>query len=232
VNQAMRAKLAGMLLAGMCALPALGHGALSDRIAILGDRIKGHPDNAALRLERAELLRQDEAFDAALADLDAAEKQAPKAGGYPMLRAQVLMDAGRFAQAARAVQPFAQANPKLGPAWWLLGQAHLRAGEFAAAAVALDRAVVLMDPLQPDHVLAQTKAHVGADQTETALRHLEAGLARLGNLPALVEQAVALEVALGRKETALRRLDAVIAEWRGRGLKTGKWEELRGKVAG
>jgi tetratricopeptide (TPR) repeat protein len=228
----MRAKLAGMLLAGMCALPALGHGALSDRIAILGDRIKGHPDNASLRLERAELLRQDEAFDAALADLDAAEKQAPAAGAYPLLRGQVLMDAGRFARAAREVGPFTEANPKLGPAWWLLGQAHLRAGDFAKAADALDRAVALMDPLQPDHVLAQAKAHAAAGQTETALRHLEAGMAKLGNLPALVEQAVASEVALGRKEAALRRLDAVIAQWRGRGLKTAGWEELRGKVAG
>ena len=34
------------------------------------------------------------------------------------------------------------------------------------------------------------------------------------------------------RENMQRRLDAVIAEWRGRGLKTGKWEELRAKVAG
>lgn len=226
----MRRGQALFLLVGMCAAPAMAHGALSERIAILGDQVKAHPQDAALRVERAELLRQDEAFDAALAELSAAEKLDAKAADHPVLRAQVLMDAKRFAQAAQAVEAFANSHPKHGPAWWLLGLARLRAGEGAGASAALDRAVALMDPLQPDHVLAQAQAHALAKRPKDALARLDAGIAKLGALPALVEQALALELELGQKEAARRRLDRVEAQWRARGLKTERWQPWREKT--
>lgn len=207
---------------------ALAHGALSDRIAILGDRIAAHPGDAALYLERADLRHQDDAFDAALADLNRAESLDAKRAPFAVLKAQILLDAKRPKEAAAMVEPFAKANPKHGPAWWTLGQARLSAGDAAGAGEALDVAIPLMNPLVPDQVLAQARAQA---KPEEALKRLEAGIGRLGPLVVLEEKAAELEVALGRREAALARLDGVIADMKKRNLRPGRWEKWRAEIA-
>ncbi len=216
------------LMFGLAAAAAMAHGALSDRIAILDDQIKGHPAVADLYVARADLLAQDGVFDRALADLGRAEKLDPKAAVFAVLRAQILLDAKRPKEAVAAVAGFAKANPKHGQAWWLLGQARLLAGDAAGAGQALDAAIPLMDPLLPDHVLAQAAAQ---QKPEEALKRLESGIGRLGPLVVLEERAVALEAGSGRKAAALRRLDGIIAEMKRRKLRPWKWEKWRAKLA-
>ncbi len=217
------------LMSGLIAATAMAHGELSDRIALLDGQIESHPAVASLYVERANLLAQDGAFDQALADLGQAEKLAPKVAVFPPLKAQILLDAKRPQDAVAAIAGFAKDHPKHGQAWWLLGQARLLAGDAPGGGAALDAAIPLMNPLLPDHVLLQAQAQA---KPAEGLKRLEAGMARLGPLVVLEEQAVALEVEMGRKAAAVRRLEGVIAQMRQRKLRTDKWVQWREKIAG
>lgn len=212
------------------ASPALAHGNVSDRIAILGDRIKSHPGIAALYAERAELLRQHGEFDAALADWGAAEKRDPRLAPDPCVRAQLLLEAKAPQKALPLLAALVKKDPKDGLAWFLLGQAHAGAGDRPAACAAFDAAIPLLNPLLPDQVLVQAGAHLADGHPEQALDRLEAGMRRLGPLVVLQEQAVDIEVGLGRTPAALARLDAVIADFKARKLRPDAWVRRKEQI--
>jgi len=222
----MRTTLA-LLLTLALAPTALAHGNLSDRIAILGDQIKSHPQVAALYAERADLLAQDGAYADALADWDAAEKLDAKLAPVPCVKAQLFLDLKMPAKAVAILAPLVKANPKHGPAWFLLGQAQVQTGDAAGACASFDAAIPLLSPLLPEHVLAQAEAQVSVKQGDEAIKRLEAGMKMLGPLIVLQDKAVGIEVALGRTQAAVARLEAVIADLKGRKLRAEAWEKRK-----
>ena len=106
-----------------------------------------------------------------------------------------------------------------GRAWAALGRPKRAARDFAAAFPGLPQPT-------PDHVFAQRDVLLALGRRAEAIRALDAGIARLGHVPALKIAAVDLDVALGRHDDALRRLDVLIAA----GPRNAAWVARRGDI--
>jgi tetratricopeptide (TPR) repeat protein len=93
-------------------------------------------------------------------------------------------------------------------------------GRTAEAALDARLALAAVERPQPDDVL--WLAHLEADAPDTALATLDDAIARLGPAPALVREALRIELALGRPIAALGRLDGL--------PRTPDWLEARADI--
>lgn len=72
-----------------------------------------------------------------------------------------------------------------------------------------ERALAPIDRPQPDDLLYLSRLHTTFGDREAALAVLDDGISRIGPAPALVDEALTLELALGRPIAALARLDGL-----------------------
>jgi len=92
--------------------------------------------------------------------------------GAQLRRADVLLGAGRFAEAVTLIAPVVAAEPENTRAWALLAQAHLGAGKPADGLAAADRAVALDPAMAWPHRLrsiAQRRTGRKGEAIETAI---------------------------------------------------------------
>ncbi|MEZ4238291.1 MAG: hypothetical protein R3F59_19495 [Myxococcota bacterium] len=129
--------------------------------------------------------------------------------------------AGADGDALRAVDAALAAHP--GDRGLQLDRARLlaEAGRVDEAAQLGLEAIAAPGRLRPDDALAVVGWCRAVGRAEDALRVADVAIARGGPAPAVVEAALALELALGRPDDALGRLDglpptATWLDWRGR----------------
>src|ERR1043165_3209377 len=95
------------MLAARLTVPSCeAHPDLIEQIASIGQRMGDVSPSPALYLERADLYRRHGEFDAALADISAAERLQTNSTPLQLDRARVLSDAGRAAEALPIIQKF------------------------------------------------------------------------------------------------------------------------------
>ncbi|MCA9489438.1 MAG: hypothetical protein KC621_05930 [Myxococcales bacterium] len=158
-----------------------------------------------LWLERARVLADEQRTDEALEALATAEG----CGASPV---ELALARGLVLAPTRPAEELVQLDAALrvlpDHAGALAARGHLRAelGQTALAIADLRAAIATSAAPSPDDVLFVAALLERSGDPEAALRTLDdSGL----SAPAVVERAVALEVALGRPESALGRLDAM-----------------------
>ena len=216
-----RAVSRGFLLAACClplsADPALAHGPLHEQIAALSARIERDPLDARLYLRRGELYGHHGETEAALADFDRAKRLDPALIAVDLSRGKLLFLAGRLAEARVALDGFLAAQPDDPDALSTLARTHAGLGRPGEAVEDYTRAIRAREKrgqALPDDYLerARVEAGRGGEHALEALRGLDEGLARLGPLVSLELYAIELELAAGRRDAALARLEAVAAQ--------------------
>lgn len=226
IPPAWRAMLAGaLLLAG--SVVAHAHGPVHEQILLLTAELEQHPDDPARLSRRGELLLIHGLPADAQKDFERVATLRPRDITNDFHLGQASLDLGATNDAVRRLERFVNARPDSVPGHRTLFRALRLAGRPREAAAQLDAAITLSpDPL-PDWYLEQAKALQAADApAEEILRPLDAGIARLGPLPALELMAVEVEQQRGETERALARLDALAA----RAERKERWIARRGEV--
>lgn len=199
--------LASALL--LFAFTAAAHSGLDEQIADLTRRIGAEPSNAALYLQRGELHRLHGEFDAARADFDRVAELDPSLDVIDFARGKLDLDAGRPAAAKASLDRFLERHPRHAEARLTRARALVRLEERAAAVADYDAAIANDASPSPDMYHERANALADLGRVDDALRGLDEGIARLGNITALQRQAMAIERAASRHDAALARLEAI-----------------------
>ena len=188
------------------------HGPQHEQILEIAAQISRQPANGELLLRRADLYRLDGDEDRALADLDAAEKLSPSLDGIEWVRARVLLNRAQPAAALPHLDRWLKIHPHHESALAARALARDQTDDPAGAVEDYSRAIGATQAPTPDLFLARARAQrrVGPEFLREALRGLDEGIAQTGSLVVLQMEAMNLEMALGRTEEALARLDRVL----------------------
>ncbi|HXJ35488.1 MAG TPA: tetratricopeptide repeat protein [Candidatus Eisenbacteria bacterium] len=192
--------------------PAQGHAGIDTFERASADEVAKRPKDPAAHLDRAKVHQIAGEWDAALAEVEAAADLGTDPDVVGHVRGEILLDAGwpRTAKVefdrvlARTPAAFGTLFDR-GRAWLALGNAEEAAKDFG-------RVVAGVAEPRPEQVIAQRDALVSLGRREDAVAALDAGIARIGHVPSLELAAVDLEVGLRRFESALRRLDGLLAK--------------------
>jgi tetratricopeptide (TPR) repeat protein len=200
---------AGALLALWLLPPALAHPVVDEHLRVLNEKIAAEPDNARLYISRGNVHLDDRETTEALENFDRALELDPALTVAHFLRAQALLVEGRPALAATAARRFVELEPETAKGWKTLARATAAEAAEARRAVpeeslaAFDRFFALATDPRPDDFLERAALQRRAGRSEAAIRGLEAGVARLGALTALLLEALEIERERGALESAL-----------------------------
>jgi tetratricopeptide (TPR) repeat protein len=229
----MRFATKGLLLlavAGM-ALPASharGHGSFHDRVSDASSQIEREPASADAYLARSILYREHGDYGLALADLETGARLNPTRPDLDRLRGRLHLARGRPAEALPPLERAVQRSPDDPSANLLLARALVAVGRPGEAAGHYTRAIDHAPTPLPEPYLdrARSLLAAGDGHRDEALRGLDEGIQRLGPVPALAMLAIEIEVARGRVDAALARLDALAA----RSPRRETWLSRRGEI--
>ena len=185
---------------------ALAHGAFDARVAALSARIEEQP-SADRYLERSVLYRGHGDLAAALADLERAERLDPTRTDLGLHRGRLALDAGRPEQAVAPLQDLLAEAPDHPEANLALARGLAELGRSRDAAAHYTRAIEAAPVGIPSHYLERADVLLAAGEPQVALNGLDEGLSRLGPVVALASRAIEIELARGRVNAALVRLD-------------------------
>jgi len=189
--------------------PAFGHGALHERIAQLIHDLQGKPDDTALRLELAEVYFQHDEWPETLKQLDEIERIAPGKVPTTLLRAQALTASGQMSGARALLDPFLASHPDHPIALVTRARALGELGHDAAALADYRHALAATPLPGVDLYMEIAEALAKRRLTDEAISVLQGGLAKLGSNPTLLQAAMQLELAAGRFDEALARVEAM-----------------------
>ncbi|MFN2378239.1 MAG: tetratricopeptide repeat protein [Candidatus Binatia bacterium] len=178
------------------------------------------PDDAALRLRRADLHRLRGDWSAAVADLQEARRLDPELALVDFTLAQVLFGADNPNPALDAVDRFLVRRPEHGAAHLLKARILARLGSSAQAVEEFSRGIALSKGQgkggQPDDYLERARLQAcsgnSRDGISAAIRGLDVGAAELGGAVTLQLRAVELEIRREHWDEALARLAVLEAK--------------------
>ena len=202
--------IVGSALLFATASVALGHAELEVQIAAVTKRIEQEPGNAALYLRRGELHRIHREWNLARSDYDRAEQFDPRMAGVDLARGQMLLDAGQPNRALAPLSRLLQRLPDNADGHALRARAWIALKDTESALADYNAAVSNATVHAVDYYgeRAQLIALIRPDE---AVHGLDEGIARLGPVGTLEQQAIALRVAQGKYDDAVTRLDMVMA---------------------
>lgn len=204
----------------------LAHGDLHERITQLSAQISVQPDDASLRLQRAELLRQHAQFDAALADLTAAARLKPDATVISLAQARVFSDAGQTTNALASIQKLLGKEPCHPEALVIRARCHLKLNQAEAAVADYTLALASPKTSEPDLWLERARAQAACGQLAQAASGLDEGRSRLGDIPSLQLAAIEYDRQRADFDAALVRAGKLIAKFPVK----EPWLALRGEI--
>ncbi len=176
---------------------------------MIDSRLAREPESGELWFKRGLLQFEHEDWDAASVDFDKAERFAP--GEFPVLwwQGQILDKLGKPDEAKKALDAFLAIKPDHWSALASRARVEIQLG-LHDQALADFRASLANNPkAEPELFNEVAQALADRQLTDEALATVEAGLARLGQIPALQSQALDIEVDAGRWDAALVRLAAI-----------------------
>lgn len=216
-----------LLVTVVCGVPsqASAHGDLDGQIETVSRQLDKAP-SAALYLKRGELHHDHENFEAALADYDRAAKLNPDMGAVWFARGRTLFKFGRLQPAREALDVYLKKKPSHAEGFLLRARVLAGLKEHAAAVADFDRNLELTSQPLPECFIERAESLVALGEKKAAVKALDEGLGRLGNLTTLQSAAIAIEVDLGRHDAALVRVDRVMADLR----RKETWLTRRGEI--
>lgn len=188
---------------------AFGHGTFHDRLAEIERQIAQQPDTAALYEQRALIYYSHEDWQAALVDLEKADRLSQGQIDTDLLRGQALDAGGQTAAAKAVLDGFISRHPDHGGALASRARVWMKLKMPKDALIDFQSALSQTPNAEPDLVQEVVEALISQQQNEEAADLLEVHLKRLGNSPGLVMKALELEVVLGRYDAALTRVNVL-----------------------
>jgi len=185
--------------------PAWAHPGVHERVDEVTREIAAHPDDAALYLQRAELLITHGAFAEARRDVRKARALAPSAEA-DLVEGMLEVEARRPTQAITALSRFLEERPDHAKGRVLRARAYVALGNPAAAVTDLDHAIAHAPTPRPELYVRRARLLTQMGQPDVALHGLDAAIATHGPLVVLVELAIEIETARSRHDAALAYL--------------------------
>ncbi len=170
--------------------------------------IEKTPGDAALWFSRAYLLLLDGKFSDATADLNETDRLAEGRFATDRVRGQILVAEGKTDAGKALLDRFIQTHPDDGLARAARARVLL-AMNHAGPALEDFRAAIAHAPADPSLYQEAASAMALNGQPAEALEVLIRGLVKFPGLPALMLQALDLEIATGNFDVALLRVDAL-----------------------
>lgn len=204
---------------------ASAHGDVHVQIELITLKIEEMP-TAELYVKRADLQRLDENFMAALSDLDRAEKLNPELDTIYMTRGRTQFEAGRFEHAIPALSRLLQIKPDHPDGLIFRARSFRALDDHTAALRDYDHLVAVMPSPAPDCFLERAASLVALKSPQDAVRGLDEGIERLGNLTVLQQAAMQIELDLKQYDAALIRTERVMAVMQRKEI----WLEKRGDI--
>ena len=198
---------------GLLLRTAQAHGDGHEAIATLTKEIENRPAEGKLYYERASLWVEHGEYAKALEDLDAVRKLDPANDLQTALRGSVLRRSGQPAAARTEQEAFLQKHPGHLQVRFEYCRTLIDLHDRPAALRELDAVIAAAENPSPDAVAMRLKATEESGDTgpAAALVWLDAFLVR-HPLPVFQEEALRLELKLGRTPAAVQRLDTLIAK--------------------
>jgi len=203
---------AGSLAMHLPASAGMAHAGLHESITGVSAQIERAPMDAGLYLQRGELYRQHQDWDAALADYETALRLAPGLSEAEFGRARMFFEAGWKRSAETLLSEFVRKHPEHARAHQKLAQLYARQNDHRREAEEYALAAQYSATVTPELYLAQARALAasGNEHLKAAIQVLDAGMERLGGcIPTLQNEAADMEIRLGRYDAALERLHKV-----------------------
>ncbi len=184
-----------------------GHGAIDERVAELTEEVAKSPQDASLYFQLADANCQHEDWIAAMRALARAEELAPGTFPVDLMRGRINLGAKRPEIALEALDRSLKARPGnplaliyRARALELIGRGQEGLADYRAALA------VAVNP-EPDHFQEVAEAMAKYGRPEEAVSVLVAGITRLGPVPSLIMKAMAMEMATGKFDDALQRVE-------------------------
>ncbi len=192
-------------------VPGWGHGAFHDRLRVLAAALEITPRDASLHFELAKIFCAHGDWQFALASADSADEFQPNTYPTDLLRGEAELGRGQPRQAHTALNRYLAAHPSSPHALVWRARACVAVADRAGALA--DYRAMLRLPARPecDHVREAAAALASEGFGAEAADALSRALGILGTEPALLGQALELEIAIGRYAAALSRVAALQA---------------------
>jgi tetratricopeptide (TPR) repeat protein len=188
------------------------HDGLHEQIIALTEAIKKDPQNAALYLKRAELYRLHAEWKLSENDFSRAEKLDGKLAPVVNLgRGKLWFDTKQFSKAKLALGKFLAREPKSFEGILTMARVCAKLGQRSAAVKYFSEAIRLAPADSAEIYLERAETFASAGRIDEAVRGLDAGIEKLGNLVTLQTAAIDLEVRRKNYDAALARLDQLAA---------------------
>lgn len=192
--------------------PVRAHPDLIEEIARISTELKQN-ESSGLYLERADFFRRHGEFDAALADIGAAEQWETNHAVFNLDRARVLCDAGRAAESFEFIQTFLKSDPANAEALIIRARCEARLGHPKAAIADYTAGISRCPAPGPDLFLERAGQQAALGQLEEAVRGLDEAITNGTPLPSLQMAAIEYDRRRGAFDSALARADGFVARY-------------------
>ena len=186
------------------------HGALDERIKAVAAQIERATNNAQLYLQRGELHREHQDWNAAQSDYDRAEKLDVRLIRLNFFRARMFNDMGDATKGLGLLNNYLAANTNDSEALILRARLRAKLGEGQGAVADFSHAIQLSREPQPEIFLERAELQVIAGGMDEALRGLDEGIVKLGSVMALQARALDVELSRTNYDGALVRLARIV----------------------
>lgn len=187
------------------------HGAYHDLMLSLTAEMETRPNDPELYRKRARVQVDHEDWQAALVDLEKADRLDQKLVESELLRGRALL-LGHQPQAALSCLRLAvHGFPELATPRMYEARALAELSRYAEALGVFKQAVERLAQVEPDHVFEMAGLARQAEGASSALTVLDEGLDKLGHLPSLADEALKIEIELKRYDAAVVRVTRVLA---------------------
>lgn len=188
-------------------LSAWAHGDDQQVIDDLTEEIARAPE-ADLYIRRAEIYRHLEDWPNAEADYAMAARLAPRLALIDFYRARLLLEAGEAGRAWPLVEQFVAATPDEAEGWFLRGSIQAALGRPGAGANDYAEGLRRAASPRPEHFIrrAQLIARAAPQDHGASLAALDEGIAKIGPVISLLDQAIKFELEAQNRAGALERI--------------------------
>jgi predicted Zn-dependent protease len=183
------------------------HDSTEVAIARITSELSKQPEEARLYVDRASLHLEHRDWKACLADLDRADHGAKSDLALNRMRGRAFAMGGKSKDAVRALDAHLKSHPSDAAAWMEMAHVHESLGEITTAADDFQNAIRLMPHPEPDAIIECSDLLRKAGRDDEALALLN----RAPLLTVIVDRAIAIDLAHARHDSALRRIDPLIA---------------------
>lgn len=186
----------------------LAHPDLLAQIEALGERLRAEPANAQLLLQRGDLHRRHEDYEAAERDLAAARRAGPEEPLLDLYEGRLRLEMGDASRAASLLGDYLLLEPEHALGWRLHGEALASVGHFERASASFGRAIFYSTHPGPELFQWQVMALLAAQGPGAAIfAAIDDGLRRFGQEVTLLGLGVDLALGEGLAERARNYLD-------------------------